>query len=137
MKWKQLCEKNTFCHWNDLKMKICMIKIKSTRRLIQSERNLILKYLLTFWKWWEKDFVLHDLFEEWIKETLIQSRKDYVCSLAHVIQFYQLSSEFNWEFNESKHKCDSAVRECIATFRSDNMNICNSFEHSETSTFIV
>jgi len=45
----------------------------------------ILKYFLTFWKWWEKDFVLHDLSEEWIKETLIQSWKDYVCSSADVI----------------------------------------------------
>ncbi len=56
-------------------------------------QNLISKYLLTFWKKWEKDFVLHDLSEEWIKETLIQSWKDYVCNSANVIQFYWLSSE--------------------------------------------
>ncbi len=100
-------------------------------------QNLILKYLLIFWKWWEKDFVLHDLSEEWIKETLIQSRRDYVCNSADVIQFYWLSSEFNWRFDESKHKCDSAVHECIVTFRSNDMNVCSSSEHSETSTFVV
>ncbi len=99
--------------------------------------NLILKYFLTFWKWWEKDFLLHDLSEEWIKETLIQSQRDYVCSSANMIQFYWLSSEFNWKLDELKHKCDSAVRECIATFRSDNTNVCNSSEHSETLTFVV
>ena len=100
-------------------------------------RNLISKYFLTFWKWWEKDFVLHDLSEKWIKETLIWSRRDYVCSSVDVIQFYQLSSEFNWEFDELKHKHDSAVHECIATFRSDDTNVCSSSEHSETSTFVI
>ncbi len=99
--------------------------------------NLISKYPLIFWKWWEKDFVLHDLSEEWIKETLIWSRKDHVCSSANVIQFYWLSFEFNWRLDELKHKHDSAIRECIATFRLDDTNVCNSSEYSETSTFVV
>ncbi len=92
---------------------------------------------MIFWKWWEKDFVLHDLSEEWIKETLIQSQRDYVCSSADVIQFYWFSSESNQKFDKSRHRCDSAVCKCIAMFRSDDMNVCNSFEHSETSTFVV
>ncbi len=122
-------------------------------------QNLVSKYLLTFWKWWEKDFVLHDLSEEWIKETLIQSQRnfdsitkklwfnhketliqsqrDYVCSSANMIQFYWLSSEFNWEFDKLRHKHDSAICERIAMFRSNDMNVCSSFEHSETSTFVV
>ena len=100
-------------------------------------QNLVLKYLLTFWKWWEKDFVLHDLSEEWIKETLIQLWRNYVCSSADVIQFYWFSSEFNQKLNESRYKCDSAVRERITTFISDDINVCNSSEHSETSTFVV
>ncbi len=61
----------------------------------------------------------------------------YVCNSANVIQFYWLSSEFNRRLNESRHKRDLAICECIATFRSDDTNVCNSFEHSETSTFIV
>jgi len=84
-----------------------------------------------------KNFVLHDLSEEWIKETLIWSWKNYVCNSADVIWFYQLSFESNRELNESRHRHDSAVRERIATFKSDDMNVCSSFEHSETSTFIV
>ncbi len=65
------------------------------------------------------------------------NQRNYVCSLANVIQFYWLSSEFNQRFNELRYKHDSAVRECIATFKSDDMNVCSSSEHSETSTFVV
>ncbi len=85
----------------------------------------------------KKKFVLHDLSEEWIKKTLIQSRRDYVCNSANMIQFSWFSSEFNQRFDESRHKCDSAVHECIAMFRSDDTNVCSSSKHSETSTFIV
>ena len=81
--------------------------------------------------------LLHDLSQEWIKEALIQSWRDYVCSSADVIQFYWLSSQFNRKFDELKHKHDSAVCECIATFKSNDMNVCSLSEHSETSTFIV
>ncbi len=65
------------------------------------------------------------------------NQRNYVCSSADVIQFYQLSSEFNWRLDKLKHRRDSAVCECIATFKLDDMNICSSSVHSETSTFIV
>ncbi len=115
---------------------LCIIFIMSTmtkqsHHKIVSQKRRFSMYLK---KYHDKIIREH---KEWIKETLIQSWRDYVCSLADVIWFYQLSSESNQELNESRHKHDSAVCECIATFWSNDMNVCSSFEHSETLTFIV
>ncbi len=70
--------------------------------------NLISKYLLTFWKWWEKDFVLHNLFEEWIKETMFAAQQMWFNFINFLLNL--IEDLINWSIDVTQQYVNALQR---------------------------